>query len=64
MMVGIGSHTSVASVLVRWPSGKTVSTQDVPEGTLLTVYENPADTASSEAFTRNPYRIQQPTPQR
>ena len=62
MMVGIGSHTSVASVLVRWPSGKTASTQEVPEGTLLTVYENPADAPSGEVFTRDPYRIQRPTP--
>ena len=33
------------------------STQAVPEGTLLTVYENPADSPSGEAFTRKPYRI-------
>ena len=52
MIVGIGSHATVASVSVRWPSGKTASTQDVPEGTLLTAYENPADSPSGEAFTR------------
>jgi hypothetical protein len=59
MVVGIGSHSTAASVTVRWPSGKTTSTQAVPEGTLLTVYENPADSPSGEAFTRNPYRIKQ-----
>jgi hypothetical protein len=57
MLVGIGSHLSIPSVSVRWPSGKTVSTQTVPEGTLLTAYENPADSPSGSAFTRNPYRV-------
>jgi hypothetical protein len=56
MIVGIGSHATVASVSVRWPSGKTTSTQAVPEGTLLTVHENPADSPSGEAFIRNSYR--------
>jgi len=62
MIVGIGSHTNVASVLVRWPSGKTTSTTDVAEGTLLKVYENPADSPSTEAFTREPYRIKHMAP--
>jgi hypothetical protein len=62
MIVGIGSHATVPSVLVRWPSGKTAATQDVPEGTLLRVYENPADSPSGEAFTREPYRIKQTAP--
>lgn len=57
MIVGIGSHTQAASVSVRWPSGKLASTQAVPEGTLLTVYENPADSPSGEAFKREPYRV-------
>src|SRR5262245_37278167 len=38
MILGIGSKPKVASLFVRWPSGKTSSTQDVPEGTLLTAY--------------------------
>ncbi len=62
MIVGIGSNATAASVLVRWPSGKTASTQAVAEGTLLTVYENPADSPSGETFTRKPYRIQPATP--
>ncbi len=61
MIVGIGSHDAVPSVSVRWPSGKTVTTQAVPEGTLLTVYENPADSPSGEAFTRQPYRVRRGT---
>ncbi len=57
MFVGIGSHPEAVLVSVRWPSGKTATTPSVPEGTLLTVYENSADSPSGEAFTRQPYRI-------
>ena len=62
MIVGIGSHATVASVSIRWPSGKTTSTQGIPEGTLLTAYENPADSAAKEAFTRQPYRVKASPP--
>jgi hypothetical protein len=62
MIVGIASHATVASVSVRWPLGKKTSVQDIPEGTLLTAYENPADSPSGEAFTRQPYRIKKTAP--
>jgi hypothetical protein len=57
MIVGIGSNSSVASIAVKWPSGKEATTADIPEGTLLTVYENPKDSPNGEAFVRAPYRI-------
>jgi hypothetical protein len=59
MLVGVGDHDTIASVTVKWPSGRSVSTRDVPEGTLLTVYENPGDSPSGEPFTRHPYRVKQ-----
>jgi hypothetical protein len=62
MILGIGSHPTAASVSVRWPSGKTMTVKEVPEGTLLVAYENPADSPSGEAFTRQPYRIKQKAP--
>ncbi len=57
MILGIGSHPTAASISVRWPSGKTMSTQNVPEGTLLTVFENPADAPAGEPFVRRSYRV-------
>src|SRR6185295_16134148 len=60
MIIGVGAHTNVPSVKVKWPSGKTESTSAIPEGTLLTVYENSTDSSSREAFTRQPYRIKRP----
>jgi hypothetical protein len=56
MIVGIGSHTNVASITVTWPSGKTATARGVPEGTLLTVYENRADSPSKTSFLGSPYR--------
>ncbi len=58
MIVGIGSHTAVDSVTVKWPSGKTATAQGIPEGTLLTVFENPEDSPSKAAFVSAPYRVE------
>jgi hypothetical protein len=56
MILGIGARLKVTSISVRWPSGKTSVVKDVPEGSLLTVYENPADSPTHEAFIRKEYR--------
>ncbi|MFT6181132.1 MAG: peroxiredoxin [Akkermansiaceae bacterium] len=55
MIIGIGEKSQVTSVSVRWPSGKTTTTKDIPEGTLLTAFENRA----AESFSQKPYRITQ-----
>jgi thiol-disulfide isomerase/thioredoxin len=57
MIVGLGARATARSVSVLWPSGRATTTQDVPEGTLLVVHENPADSPSGEAWVRLPYRI-------
>lgn len=57
MIIGIGSHTNVASVTVQWPSGKTATARKIPEGTLLTVFENRADSPSKTAFVGSYYRV-------
>ena len=64
MLVGIGAHQTIPKLTVKWPSGKTISTEDIPEGTLLTVYEDPADGPQNNSFERAAYRmpINRPTP--
>ncbi len=57
MVVGIGSHSSVGTLSVRWPSGKTNSIANVPEGTLLTIYENSKDASAGSNFVSAPYRL-------
>jgi len=52
MIIGIGERSEVASVSVRWPSGKVTSTKGIAEGTLLTVYENRA----AGDFVQSQYR--------
>ena len=55
MIVGIGEHDRVASLTVRWLSGKTLETKDVAAGTLVTVYENPVHSPTGETFVTEPY---------
>jgi len=55
MILGIGARSEAAAVTVRWPSGKQVSTRNVRAGTLLTVYENPADAVGGRPFVSGPY---------
>jgi peroxiredoxin len=55
LLIGIGDRKSAASVGVRWPSGKTQTTRAVAAGTLLTVYENPAQAPGGLAFVTRPY---------
>lgn len=57
MLVGIGERTGAKSLKVRWPSGKTQELANVPANTLLTVYENPADSPTRSAFVAKPYKI-------
>ena len=57
MIIGIGTHTNVASVTVQWPSGKTATARGIPEGTLLTVFENRAESPSKTAFLGTFYRL-------
>ncbi len=57
MIIGIGAHTNAASVTVRWPSGKTSTARAIPEGTLLTVFENRADSPSKTSFVGSIYRV-------
>ncbi|MEO8350220.1 MAG: CRTAC1 family protein [Chthoniobacteraceae bacterium] len=58
MIVGIGSHTKVDSITVQWPSGKTTTAKGIPEGTLLTAFENAGDSPAKEAFLSEPYRTE------
>ena len=52
MVVGIGERDGVDSLSVRWPSGKTTTLDTIPEGTLVTAFEN----SDEGDFTQAPYR--------
>lgn len=57
MLLGIGSRATAKTISVRWPSGAITSTDEVPEGTLLTAYERATDAPSGETFVRSTYRL-------
>lgn len=53
--VGIGDADRTGRLRVRWPSGVTHDTTAVPDGTLVTAYENPSDSPTGEPFVLTPY---------
>lgn len=55
MILGIGARREVPAITVTWPSGKSATVERVRAGTLLTVYENPADSPDGSAFVNRPY---------
>ena len=63
LLVGIGGQKEARHIAVRWPSGRRQSIENVAEGTLVTVYENPKRSPSGEAFIQENYRRKLP-PQR
>jgi len=51
MLVGIGSVPAASAVRVEWPNGRVTSVGTVTAGTLVTVFENPADSPDGSGFT-------------
>lgn len=56
LIVGIGERAAADAVTVTWPSGRIQETGEVPAGTLLTVYEDPARAPQGLAFHREAWR--------
>lgn len=57
MMIGIGGRSAVSLLTVKWPSGKSTRLQNIPEGTLLTLFENPKDSPTGASFVATTYRV-------
>lgn len=55
LLIGIGEHDVCEWVSVHWPSGKETGVVNVPAGTLLTLYEDPSQTADGQGFVAAPY---------
>lgn len=56
MIVGTGTQPGVKKLTVRWPSGALTTDSEIPEGTLVTVYEDPSQSSDGKAVRRSPYR--------
>ncbi len=57
MFIGIGRNESAQSVDVDWLSGVKQTFDNIPAGTLLTVYENPDDSPDKTPELRTPYVV-------
>jgi thiol-disulfide isomerase/thioredoxin len=55
MLVGLGAGGAAKGVAVKWPSGRTSEVGPVEAGSLVTVFENPADNGGRAARIE-PYR--------
>ena len=55
MIIGIGPRDSISSIEVRWLSGRVQSLKDVPARKLFTVYEDPAQSPTGQAFVVEEY---------
>ncbi len=60
MMLGTGALAEIPKITVRWPSGKSSSVEHVTAGTLLTFYEDPADSPDGTGASRARWRITEP----
>jgi len=57
MLIGIGDQDTVRKVTIRWLSGRIQTSSDLAAGSLVTVYENPADSPTGETFVVESYRV-------
>ena len=57
LLIGIGEHAAADSVSVTWPSGLHQTQSNVSRNSLLTVYENPADSPTGSAFVVEDYAV-------
>ena len=56
MLVGLGKAKQADRLRVRWPSGKTQELEGVAAYSLVTVYEDPSQSADGSGFAVEPYR--------
>lgn len=59
LLIGIGDNSSVDSLKVSWPNKKKPeqTLENVKSGTLVTVYENPADSSNGTPFVQEAYVV-------
>lgn len=55
MIIGLGDRAIADRMKVRWLSGKVQAIENVPARKLVTVYENPAQSPTGEAFVVEDY---------
>ncbi len=62
LRLGIGPHDRVDQLEIVWPSGQRQQVSGVAADSLVTVYENPTDSPTGEAFVVTTYSPAKPVP--
>lgn len=62
MLIGIGASESVAGMSIRWPSGRIEEFPGFPANSMVTLYENPAQSGDGSSFSVIPYRVARRNP--
>jgi hypothetical protein len=57
MILGIGKRGAVKRLTVRWPSGRSAELLEVPEGALVTCWEEPAQSPDGSGFAKELWRV-------
>ena len=57
LIIGLGQRSVVSSLAVRWPSGITSETRDIPAGSLITVFEDVTQSPDGSGFTLESYHL-------
>ncbi len=58
MIIGLGEHRAAKKLTVKWPSGTISVAQDIPAGTLLTIFEDAAQSPDRSGFVTERYTQQ------
>jgi hypothetical protein len=58
MIIGLGEHRTAKKLTVTWPSGTISVAQDIPVGTLLTIFEDPAQSPGRSGIVTERYSQQ------
>lgn len=56
LLVGLGDQSQADALTIRWPSGKVQEIGEIAAGTLITVFENPAESPDSTGFSKSDYQ--------
>jgi hypothetical protein len=58
LLIGLGSDVESGALRVRWPSGRSQDLASVPANSLVTVYEDAAQSPNGSGFVVAPYRLE------